>query len=446
MKKLHFNKSNELFEQAEKVIPGGSNKYVRRRTVRGGIEIQRPKFIDHAKGSHIWDVDGNEFIDYGGMGPTILGHGNSKVTDAVREQLTKGVVHFGLNYELDIKLCEKMVQCIPCAEQVHLLNTGSEATTAALRIARAYTEKPKVIKFDGHYHGIHDWTILNLFGGNISPRLISHGLTKGAVEDTIILQWQDLDAVERVLSNQGNEIAAVITEPYQFNGPCIIPEKGYLEGLRKITKENDVLLIFDEIISGFRVALGGVQELEGVIPDIATYGKAMANGYPISAVASTKKIMETVAYGRVFLKGTYHSNPISTSASYATITELERQESYQHLNHIGDKIMTGLNDAIEDAEIDALIQGVGPCFTIIFTEQDKIMRTSDLRATIGVKTTSMAYPHDRRAAIFAQEMTNQGILFQPTWRNHLYLAHSKEDADTTIEAAQKVLKQTKQIN
>ncbi len=445
MKKLSFAKSDELFELAERVIPGGSNKYVRKRTVMGGIEIQRPKFIDHAKGSRIWDVDGNEFIDYGGMGPTILGHGDSKVTEAVREQLKKGVVHFGLNYELDIKLSEKMVKSIPCAEQVHMLNTGSEATTAALRIARAYTEKAKVIKFDGHYHGIHDWTILNLFGGNISPRLISHGLTKGAVEDTIILQWQDLDSVERVLSNQGNEIAAIITEPYQFNGPCIIPEKGYLEGLRKITKKNDVLLIFDEIISGFRVALGGVQELEGVIPDIATYGKAMANGYPISAVASNKKIMETVTYGRVFLKGTYHSNPISTSAAYATITELERKESYKHLNKIGDSIIKGLKDAIDDLDIDAIVQGVGPCFTIIFTEQEKIMRTSDLRATIGVKTTAMAYPHDRRSAVFAKEMINQGILFQPTWRNHLYLAHNKEEADITIEAAQKALKQTKKI-
>lgn len=412
----------------------------------GGIEIQRPKFIDHAKGSRIWDVDGNEFIDYGGMGPTILGHGDPKVTEAVRDQLKKGVVHFGLNYELDIKLSVKMIRCIPCAEQVHLLNTGSEATTAALRIARAYTEKPKVVKFDGHYHGIHDWTILNLFGGNIPPRLISHGLTQGSVEDTIILQWQDLEAVERVLTNQGNEIAAVITEPYQFNGPCIVPEKGYLEGLRKITKENNVLLIFDEIISGFRVALGGVQELEKVIPDLATYGKAMANGYPISAVAGTKQILDTVAYGRVFLKGTYHSNPISTSASYATLTELERKGSYTHLNQIGDSIIDGLKDAIEDLGLDAIVQGVGPCFTIIFTEQEKILRTSDLRATIGVKTTSMAYPHDRRAAVFAQEMINQGILFQPTWRNHLYLAHSNEDAQTTIEAAQNALKQTKKIN
>jgi glutamate-1-semialdehyde 2,1-aminomutase len=266
------------------------------------------------------------------------------------------------------------------------------------------------------------------------------------VEDTIILQWQDLEAVERVLTNQGNEIAALITEPYQFNGPCIIPEKGYLEGLRKLTKENNVLLIFDEIISGFRVALGGVQELENVTPDLATYGKAMANGYPISAVAGTKKILETVAYGQVFLKGTYHSNPISTSAAYATISELERKESYTHLNHVGDSIIEGVKDAIEDIGINAIVQGVGPCFTIIFTEQEKIMRTSDLRATIGVKTATMAYPHDRRAAVFAQEMINQGILFQPTWRNHLYLTHSKADAQTTIEATQNALKQTKKIN
>ncbi|MCK5402925.1 aminotransferase class III-fold pyridoxal phosphate-dependent enzyme, partial [Candidatus Bathyarchaeota archaeon] len=164
-----------------------------------------------------------------------------------------------------------------------------------------------------------------------------------------------------------------------------------------------------------------------------------------SAVASNKKIMETVTYGRVFLKGTYHSNPISTSAAYATITELERKESYKHLNQIGDSIIKGLKDAIDDLDIDAIVQGVGPCFTIIFTEQEKIMRTSDLRATIGVKTTAMAYPHDRRSAVFAKEMINQGILFQPTWRNHLYLAHNKEEADITIEAAQKALKQTKKI-
>jgi glutamate-1-semialdehyde 2,1-aminomutase len=200
-----------------------------------------------------------------------------------------------------------------------------------------------------------------------------------------------------------------------------------------------------KLLGGFRVALGSIQELEDVISNIATYGKAMTNGYQISAVASNKKIMETVAYGRIFIKGTYHSNPISISAAYATITELERKERYKHLNQIGGSIIKGLKDSIEDVDIDTTVQGVGPCFTIIFTEQEKIMRTSDLRAMIGVKTATMAYPHDKRSAVFVQEMINQGILFQPTWRNHLYLAHNKEGTYTTIEETPKVLKQTKKI-
>jgi glutamate-1-semialdehyde 2,1-aminomutase len=401
-----------------------------------GLPLEYPKFIAHASGSHIYDIDSNDFIDYHlAFGPVILGHAYPAVNDAVKLQMDKGVI-FGINHESELELSEKLVKHVPCAEMVGIMNTGSDATSAAVRIARIHTGREKIIKFSGAYHGWHDWsTIGGNFGGGVT---IHPGVPKGMIGTTIVLPWNDLEIVEKVMVNQGHEVAAIITEPYMFNGGVIPPEKGYLQGLRKLTKDYGSLLIFDEVITGFRLGLAGGQGMLGVTPDLATFAKAMANGYTISAFAGKKEILDPLT-GRAWVGGTYNSNPIGTSAALATIKELEKEGNWSHLYSVGRGLMKGVEDAMKDSGIQGLVQGPGPGLSIFFTPKERVVRPEDIDAPF--------HPHIMQSVIFYREMIKRGCFLCPARIGRVYVsvAHTEEDIQRTIEAAGEALKAAAKI-
>ena len=447
MKKPGFEKSFELFERARRVIPGGTNSAARGIVSSGvfdGFPIEYPRFVKEAKGSHFTDVDGNQFIDYHlAFGPVILGHANPVVNSAVKEQLDRGVVH-GLNQEVEVELSEKIAKHVPCAEMVRILNTGSDATSAAVRMARIYTGKDKIVKFEGHYHGWHDSSKppppnLHLpFGYYARGRYLEPGIPLNEMENTIALPWNDLDIVEKTLRRKGNDIAAVITEAYLFNSGVIPPEKGYLEGLRELTKEHEVVLIFDEVITGFRLGLSGAQGMLGVTPDLATFAKSMANGFTISAVAGRREIMEKVG---TIIGGTYNANPVCTTAALATVTELEKKGSYDHLYKMSGLLMDGLRDAVKDVGIEAVVQGPGPGFGLYLTDLERIRSPLELLA-------EKKHPHTLRNVVFHQGMVNRGVFIMPNARGarvYLSVSHSEEDMQKTIEAAEGSFKEAKKI-
>jgi glutamate-1-semialdehyde 2,1-aminomutase len=437
---MNFQKSVELFNEAKKIIPGGTNSTARLMVYGSykGYPIQYPKVFKRAEGSHVWDVDGNEFIDYNcAFGPIILGHAYPKVNQAVKEQLDKGTL-FGINHEIELELSKKIVTHVPCADMVAITNTGSDATSVALRIARVNTGKEKIVRFDGHYHGWHDWSNVN-FASPAGGLSLKEGVPKSVLNDVIVLPWNNFEALEKTLTRQGHEIAAVICEPYQYNGAILGVEKGFLELLRKITQEQDILLVFDEVITGFRLGLGGAQGMLGVTPDMATFAKAMANGYPISAVAGKRNVMEPIT-GGAWVGGTYNSNLVSTSAALATITELEKKANYERIYKIGEKIMKGIKDAVEDLSVEALVLGLPPGFGLYFTKLEKITRVSQLRS-------EPEYPRVKRTAVFYQEMLYRGIFMRPSEEAHHFItaSHSDDDANKTIEGAEIALKKTKKI-
>lgn len=443
---LDFKNSEKLQRRAGMVMPGGTQSAVRSIATVGKIEgytVHCPKFFKRGNGSKLYDVDENEFIDHHlAFGPLILGHSNLKIKNAIEERLKDGWL-VGGNREEQIELAERIISHIPCAEMVQFLNTGSAATTAALRIAKAYTEKEKIIRFDGHYHGWHDWSYFDRYGAG---DLNSHGIPREIIENVIVLPWNELEVIENMISNRGHEIAAVITEPHLFNKTAIPPKEGYLEGLRRITRRNNVLLIFDEIITGFRMGLGGAQDKYGVTPDLTTFAKAMANGFPLSAVVGREEYMGKIREksetppGRIFLAGTYNANLLAMIAGLTAISQFEKRDNYDHLYSMGEEIIDGIKDAVEDTGVEAVIQGIGPGFSVFFTGRDKIVNAKQVRER-------NTYPHTKRQAIFFQEMINNGIFLWPknTGRMYVSMAHTEKDATKTIEAAQKALKKASKV-
>ena len=431
-KELSFQRSKELYKQALEVTPHGRHSGARRtEDTAYGYPIQYPIFFASAKGSHFTDVDGNEFVDYVcAQGPIILGHCHPAVNRAVAKQLDKADI-FGHCNEEELALSKKLVKRIPCAEQVMIMQTGTQADFLATRLARAYTGKRKVVKFWGHYHGYYDWT----FFDNIpAGRLASMGMSMP--EDTMLLPWNEPDILEKTLEMHGNEIAAVICEAFLGNCVEIMPEPGYLETLRKLTKEHGIVLIFDEVITGFRLALGGAQEKFDVTPDLATFAKSLANGFPIAAIAGKKEIMEAPTY----IGGTFNGHPILCAAALATVNELEKPGVYKRIYDAGETIIAGIRDAIEDVKIEAIVQGLGCLFTIIFTDKEKIRYPHEF-FNLGAR-------YDRRVVTFYQELLNRGVFNHPSRgpRWHLTAAHTEEDASRTIEAAEAALKKAKEFD
>lgn len=448
--KFSLKNSRKLQRQATKIIPGGTNSGARTSITKGvyeGFPVAMPSFIRRGKGSHIYDVDGNDYVDYVlGFGPAILGHSDPAVTDAVSEQLKNGAI-YAANTETEVRISEKIIKHVPVAEQVLITNTGSCSASIALKLARAHTRKEKVLKFEGHYHGWHDWdmvgnaySVIGTFAKGLGQKVLgSDGVARSVYDDVIVIPWNDPEALENTLRLHGNEIAAVITEGYQANWGVIPPEKGYLELMRKLTRANDCVFIMDEVITGFRLGLGGAQEYHGVTPDLSNFAKAMANGFPIAAVAGKKKIMESVADERVWVAGTYSGNATSAAAALATITELENR-SYPELYERGNELKAGIQDAFEDNQIPGLVQGPGPMLSVFFTDREKITTTREVYSI-------PSHPHIRRSAVFFDALTRRGVMVGPVRYGRFYIsfAHTKEDINRTIEACQDAIRLTKSI-
>jgi len=420
--------SSEFFSAACDLIPGGVNSPVRAyKSV--GIE---PRFVERAKGSHIWDIDGREYVDFvQSWGPMILGHAYEPVLEVVREQLERGT-SYGAPTCVEVAAAQAVINAVPSVEMVRFVSSGTEATMSAIRLARGYTGREKFIKFDGNYHGHSDALLVAAGSGLLTLGIPSTpGVTKGAAGDTIVLPYNDVDAVREALEAQGDQVAAIILEPIAGNMGVVPPKPGFLEGLRELCDAFGVVLIFDEVISGFRVALGGAQELYGVTPDLTTLGKIIGGGFPVGAFGGKAEIMEQLApTGPVYQAGTLSGNPIAMVAGLATIEALSKPGVYEELDRKGKKLSDGLCRAAGSAAIHTHCNRVGSMSTMFFTHLE-------------VSNWASASTSDtERYAKFFRGMLERGFWLAPSQYEACFvsLAHTDEELDSFIEAATDVMK------
>ena len=393
-------------------------------------------------GPRIWDADDNVYLDYLlGFGPLILGHSPPAVLEAVKTQLEMGVQYAMLD-ELQIKLAEKIHAIIPNAEMVRFSSTGGEATMHAIRIARGYTGKDKIVKFEGHYHGAHDYVLINIvgsprsaLGSEVSPYKVraGPGIPDDTIKNTIILPWNNLELLERTVRLHEHELAAIIMEPVSMDIGVAPPNEGYLESAREIASKHGVLLIFDEVITGFRLAPGGAQEYFGVEADLACFGKALGGGFPISAITGRRDIFNSVGPGGIMHAGTYNGNPLCCAAACATLTELTANDGacYKHLNKIGTKLQNGLEKISDSSRTHTIVQGLAQCgVQIYFTSLKKITNYREFLACDGDRFTR-----------YHRQMLKRGVLVHPLQYQHMFVstAHTEDDVDMTLKAAQESL-------
>ncbi len=427
-------RSRELFEESCNYLAGGLGS-----NARMAVE-PHPIFVTHGEGSKFYDVDGNQYIDYAlGLGPLILGHCPRPVIEAVRAQLERGS-HFGAPHELEIKVSKRLTELVPSLELVRYNQSGTEAVQAALRVARAYTGKNKIIKFEGHYHGWADNLYvsyappsLEAMGPADAPHKFLHsaGQVESVLEDLIVLPWNNLDLVEKTINAYKDEIAAVLTEPIMCNASVILPKPGYLEGLRQVTADNEILFIFDEVITGFRVGLSGAQGYLGISPDLSVFAKAMAAGYPASCFGGKREIMELIAAEKVAHAGTYNTNPLVLAAVDATLSELAREDGavYRHIGRLAARLRHGLQEIFQRAGLGVQIQGPETIFSMMFTDHE-ITNFRD------------AFQADaERLMRFRKELRLRGVYTKPSPRDIWYIsaAHTDEDIDRTLEVVAEVV-------
>ena len=435
MKTYNTDKSKKLYEINKKYLTNGVAS-----TLHKSPYEEYPIFIDHAKGSRLYDVDGNMYVDYmGGFGPMILGYANEELNNAVAKQLELGS-HYAAPTASLTKLCETLVDIIPCAERVSFESTGTEADMHAVQTARAYTGKEKVIKFEGHYHGWGEELRVSCSADSesaLGPRkhpwrvLHSMGQRRAASDNVIILPWNDLELVKETIRREGNDIAAIITEPFICNSELTLPKPGFLEGLREITEKNDMLLIFDEVITGFRIARGGAQEYFGVVPDLATYAKAIAGGFPMSCIAGRAEIMDA----NLNASGTFNGNPISVAAALNTLEQLGRPGVYENMNRITEMIVNGTYEIANKYGHKIYCKNVGSIWLLQFGSG---MPLSDLRDS---------YPMvDKQAYQFVyKECLARGVRMHPLrGRSYVSTAHTEEDVKYTLDVFDEVFKMLKE--
>jgi len=424
---VNHARSHELMAEAVRVIPGGVNSPVRAFRSVGAA----PVFYDRAKGDRVWDADGNEYIDFvGSWGPMILGHTPDVVLDAVREQLAKGT-SFGAPTELEVRMAETLVEVVPSIEMVRMVSSGTEATMSAIRLARGYTHRDKFVKFDGNYHGHSDALLVAAGSGLITLGIPSTpGVTAGAAGDTIVLPYNDIAAVRATFESQGDKIAAIIVEPVAGNMGVVPPAPGFLEGLRSVCDEYGTVLIFDEVITGFRVALGGAQERFGVMPDLTTLGKIIGGGFPVGAFGGRAEIMEALApVGPVYQAGTLSGNPVAMVAGLALIDALRQPGTYERLEAAGERLASGLLAAAKAAGVPSFGTRVGSMSCLFFTDE-----------TVTDWPSAATSDTDVYARYF-RGMLDKGFTLAPSQFEAAFvgLAHSDGDIDAAVSAAGDVL-------
>ena len=421
-------RSKALFVRAQRVIPGGVNSPVRAFRSVGGD----PRFIQSGKGSHLMDADGAAYIDYVcSWGPLILGHAPAAVQAALRRQLPKGT-SYGASTENEVVLAEMIRRALPSIEKVRLVNSGTEAAMSAIRLARAFTGRFKILKFDGCYHGHSDGLLVKAGSGVATLGLPdSPGVPPESAALTLSIPFNNLELVSQALNLHRAEIAAVIVEPVAGNMGVVPPEKGFLHGLRKLTREHGTLLIFDEIITGFRIAYGGAQGLYRVQPDLTCLGKIIGGGLPVGAYGGSSEIMKLVApEGRVYQAGTLSGNPMAVAAGIATLTALKNREVYSKLERLTAHLTKGLLEAADAAGVAIQISRVGSMFTMFFSSTP----VSDYQ-------TARASDPDRYGRFF-QTMLRHGVYFPPSQFEACFvsLAHTNKDVEATVKAAREAFR------
>lgn len=430
---MDIEKSKEAFERSQRTLAGGIGSAVRLREHPRSV----PLFVQSGRGCRFIDLDGNEYIDYVlGYGPLILGHCPKIVNDAVISQLAKGTM-FGASCELEFMVSEKVASMVPCIDLVRFTNSGTEALHFVLRLARAYTGREKVIKFEGHYHG---WTDSMFISVHPSPPMglpnapwkkrQTPGQPENAGDNLILLSWNDLGAVEKSLKNRGHEIAAIIMEPIMFNSGGIYPQEGYLAGVRELTTEYGIVLIFDEVVTGFRMALGGAQEYLGVTPDLCVFAKGFAAGYPIAGFGGRREIMNLVATNEVPHMGTYNSNTLCLAAALATLEEhlKDNGQVIRHITQMGTKLGEGLNRLFEEHGVPMKANRPGPIFTI----HSPVMEVRSYRDYMKLDFDFLR--------CFHKEMLEKGVWFMQRMNIMLSAAHEEKDIVETLDAAEWVIK------
>jgi glutamate-1-semialdehyde 2,1-aminomutase len=414
---IGFSQSLALRERALASLSGGVST-----AFRLG-ERPLPLFFQSASGAHLVDVDGNTYLDFTcGFGPVILGHAHPTVAAAVT-RAAGNMQQIGGQHEAEVELAEALSRLVPCFERVRPALSGSEAVHVAVRLSRAATGRPLVVKFAGHYHGWFDGIFAST--ASLPPTgAESAGQLDGGIADLRTIEWNDADQLQEIFAAQGDRIAALIMEPYPCNGGVIPPQPGFLELARQLTQAAGSILIFDEVISGFRIGLGGAQELLGVTPDLAIVAKALGNGFPISAFGGRADLMELVASNRVVHAGTYNGGGVSVAAALATVGVLEAEPVHRRLNELGTRLMDGLVDVAANQGRRLVAQGPGPVFFTWFLEEGEVRTYRDhLRAD-----------HDAYQR-FAQAMLEEGVRLIPAGRWYLNAAHTEEDVETALAAA-----------
>ncbi len=431
MSAINLTRSMELYREAQTVLPAGVSSNARLWRAVCPTFMPCSIFVSRAKGSHLWDVDGNEYIDYRmGFGPVILGHSDPRIHEAVHRVDENGLI-FALSHELEIEVAKKVSSMVPCADMVRFCNSGTEATMHAIRVARAFTKREKIVKFEGMYHGAHDYLLFSTdppfdqLAGPVRPHVQSAGIPKTIEKLCLVERWNDFDRIERLLARRADKIAAVITEPIMGNCAAITPRDGYLRHLRKLCSDHGVVLIFDEVKTGFRVGPGGAQQRYGVTPDMATFAKSLGNGYPVACFAGKREIMDLIGPSKVAHGGTYSGNPVSLAAASATLDILREGSAYRTLEAFGKDLMHGLREEAKDAKTDVLVNGVPEMFQLLFTKQDEVHEYRDLaRCDL-----------NRYAALHVETM-NHGVMIDEDNMECFFTcaAHSDGDLEQTLAA------------
>ena len=428
---MNYSQSAQLLERAKNVLAGGVSSEFRKYSYPHAL------FYTHGKGSRIYDVDGNEYLDFTlSQGPLILGHSHPHVVKSVADYSANGQLYAGQHIK-EIELAEKINKLIPSAELMRFCLDGSEAVQTAFRVSRAVTGRKKFLRFEGHYHGWLDnvsWGIStpseDALASRENPNVYpwTEGLPEHSREEFIVLPWNDLPLLKKTVAERYKEIAAIITEPVMCNNGCILPEEGFLEGLREICDEYDIALIFDEVITGFRLGLGGAQQYFGITPDLSIFAKALASGYPISAIVGKKKWMNVIEDSKVIQAGTMNSSNATVAAALATIETLETENPYERLFQYGKKLMEGLKEAAAATHQNLLVQGAGPMFNTAFTD---LRSVKDYRDTLSFDRVKL------RKFISGMQDSNVRIIGRGLW--YISAAHTEADIEEAIEKAKEVL-------